>query len=138
VIGIDTNLLVRYVMQDDVKQSKIADKFFASLSEVSQEQGYLSVVVIVETVWVLESIFKLTHDQISQLLLQLLQSPELKIDHAVLVAKAAKLYQQGADFADALISLIADDAGCTNTATFDRDSAKKAGMVLVTELVRER
>jgi predicted nucleic-acid-binding protein len=133
MIGIDTNLLIRYVMQDDAKQSNVADKFFASLS--SQAQGYLSLVVIVETVWVLESIYKLRREQVSQLLTQLLESLELVIEDAAIVAKAIKHYQAKSDFADALIELKARAAGCMSTATFDRDSIKRVGMTHVAELM---
>ena len=66
MIGIDTNVLMRFVLQDDERQSKQAKAFFFDLSEGNK--GFVSVTTIVESVWVLESTYKLTRAQVGEFL----------------------------------------------------------------------
>lgn len=128
--GLDTNVLVRYVMQDDPRQSALATQLVESLS--AEEPGFVPVVTLVELVWVLSGSYALDRAQVARVLEALLRSKELLIDRADLVAQALKRFSaSGADFADALIERIAFAAGCTTTMTFDAGAAKSAGMKLV-------
>jgi len=130
VIGLDTNVLARYVLQDDPRQSAKASRLFDSLSV--DAPGFVSVVVVVELVWVLGAGYKVPRAQLAAVLETLLRSKELVIDHAELVAQAlARFASGGVDFADALIERMAAAAGCTATMTFDQGAAKAAGMTLV-------
>lgn len=128
--GLDTNVLVRYVMQDDARQSPLANRLIESLS--TEAPGFVPVVALVELVWVLTGSYGLDRTQVATVLGTLLRSKELVIDRAELVAQALKRYSaSGADFADALIERLAAVAGCSLTMTFDAGAVKAAGMTLV-------
>ena len=129
--GLDTNVLARYVMQDDPRQSPRANRLIESLS--AEAPGFVPVVTLVELVWVLSGSYGLNRAQVATVLETLLRSRELVIDRAELVAQALGRFSlAGADFADALIERIATAAGCRVTLTFDAGAAKAAGMTLVT------
>lgn len=130
MIGLDTNVLVRYVLQDDPRQSPRANRLFESLS--AEAPGFVPVVVVVELAWVLGAGYKIPRAQLAAVLETLLRSKELVVDRADLVTQAlGRLAAGGADFADAVIERMAADAGCTTTMTFDQGAAKAAGMTLV-------
>lgn len=130
MIGIDTNVLVRYLMQDDDVQSPIATKFIESLT--ADHQGFITLVATVETAWVLSRAYKLSREQITQALEALIRSRELIVDDAANVLCALRKFQDGnADFADCLIGQMASRAGCTETVTFDMSASKSAGMKLL-------
>lgn len=130
MIGLDTNVLVRYVMQDDPRQSPRATRVIESLS--AEEPGFVPVVALVELVWVLSGSYGLGRAQVAQVLEGLLRSKELVVDRAELVTQALNRFgTAGADFADALIERIAAAAGCATTMTFDAGAVKSAGMALV-------
>ena len=130
MIGLDTNVVVRYIMQDDPKQSPKATRLIESLT--SDAPGFVPLVAVVELVWVLESSYRLDCDQVAVALDLLLRSKEIIIDRADLVLQAQRRYASGgADFADALIERIAHAQGCTATMTFDTGAARNAGMTLL-------
>ena len=130
MIGLDTNVLVRYIMQDDAKQSPKAAKLIESLTV--DEPGFVSIVSVVELVWVLSAAYGLSRDQNQQALEGLLRTKEFIIDRADQVLKALRVFKTtSADFADCLIERSAASAGCARTMTFDVGAAKVAGMTLV-------
>ena len=130
MIGLDTNVLVRYVMQDDPRQSLRATRLIEALS--ADEPGFVPVVALVELVWVLSGSYGLDRKQIATVVETLLRSKELVIDRTDLVSQAVNRYSTaGADFADALIERIAVAAGCSATLTFDAGAVKAAAMTLV-------
>lgn len=130
MIGLDTNVLVRYVAQDDLKQSPQATRLIESLT--SDSPGYVSLISVVELVWVLSGSYAASRDDISGVLETLLRAKELVIADADVVWKALRLFKQSkADFADCLIERCAHTAGCDHTATFDRVAAKYCGMRLI-------
>ena len=130
MVGLDTNVLVRYIMQDDPAQSARASAVIESLS--LDQPGFISLVAVVELVWVLGGSYKLQRVQIAAALDTLLRSKELVLDRAEVVAQALRGYRAGsADFADELIARIATAAGCSHTLSFDAKAVKSAGMVMV-------
>lgn len=130
MIGLDTNVLVRYIMQDDPKQSPKANRLIDSLA--AENPGFVPLVAIVELVWVLSSSYGLDRAQVAQALELLLRGKELVVDRTDIVSLALKRFKSGgADFADCLIEAIARDAGCSETMTFDVGAVKAAGMTLV-------
>lgn len=130
MIGLDTNVLIRYVAQDDPKQSPKATRLIESLT--IDAPGYVSVVSVVELVWVLIGAYTSTKTEICEVLETLLRTKEIVVAHADTVWKALRLFKEGkADFADCLIERSAHEAGCGYTATFDRDAAKHCGMQLI-------
>lgn len=126
----DTNVLVRYVMQDDPRQSPRATRLVESLS--ADEPGFVSLVAMVELVWVLAGSYGLDRTQVAAVLDALVRSKELVIDRADLVTQALHRYSaSSADFADALSERIASLAGCSATLTFDSGAVRSAAMTLV-------
>lgn len=130
MIGLDTNVLVRYIMQDDAKQAAKATTLIESLSAAAP--GFVTLVSIVELVWVLSSCYDLTRAQVAQALEVILRSKQLIVDQAEHVVRALRAFNAGtADFADCLIERTAAAAGCAQTMTFDSAAAKAAGMTLI-------
>lgn len=130
MIGLDTNVLVRYIMLDDAKQSPKAAKLVESLTV--DAPGFVSIVSIVELGWVLSSSYGLTRQQLAQAFEALLRTKEIVIDRADHVLKALRVFKAtSADFADCLIERSAVSAGCARTMTFDTGAAKTAGMTLI-------
>lgn len=130
MIGLDTNVLARYIMQDDPKQSAKAVKLIESLD--SDSPGYITIVSVVELYWVLTSCYQLTHEQVHQALEVLLRTKQLLVERADQVLRALRVFAEGkADLPDCLIERTAADAGCAQTMTFDMGAAKHAGMTLI-------
>ena len=130
MIGLDTNVLVRYIMQDDPKQSPKATRLIESLD--SENLGFITVVSVVELYWVLTSCYGLSGHDVKQAFEALLRAKQIVVDRADQVLRALRVFDDGkADFADCLIERIASSAGCAETLTFDAGAAKYAGMSLV-------
>jgi predicted nucleic-acid-binding protein len=130
VIGLDTNVLVRYITQDDSKQSASASALIESLDETSP--GFVTLVTVVELAWVLESAYSFSRMQFAQVMQALLAVDVIKVDRAASVASAVRRYTStNADFSDCLIERLSIDAGCDKTMTFDKAAAKSAGMTLI-------
>jgi len=128
--GLDTNVLVRYIAQDDPKQSPQATRLIEALT--TDAPGYVSVISVVELVWVLTGCYSSTKNEICEVLETLLRTKEIVVAHADTVWKALRVYRDGkTDFADCLIERSANEAGCSHTATFDRDAAKHCGMQMI-------
>jgi predicted nucleic-acid-binding protein len=130
MIGLDTNIVVRYLTRDDPAQAAKAMRLMNSLSP--EERGFLSLVVIVELVWVLQDRYRFPKDEIVSTLDTLLRSKELMVERADVVWKAVQKFRiSRSDFADCLIQRSAQAAGCEHTITFDQDAARMAGMKLL-------
>lgn len=130
MIGIDTNLLIRLAMQDDPVQCAKVDLFLASLSR--REVGFISLVTLIESVWVLERRYRLPRFDIIRFVQELLDAPELKLEREEAVSQALRRFKGStADFADCLIERVSHHAGCTHTLTFDIAASKSSGMVLL-------
>ena len=130
MIGLDTNVVVRYFTHDDPRQTAAARKLILSLRP--EEPAFLSLVAVVELVWVLQGSYLFAKDEVVRTMETLLRSQELMIERADVVWKALTKYRSSrADFADCLIECCAHEAGCTHTLTFDREAARSAGMKLL-------
>jgi predicted nucleic-acid-binding protein len=130
MIGIDTNILVRYYAQDDPAQSRMATEFLEEGLEV--EAGYISLVVIAELVWVLTSVYKLDKMRLIDVLGNLLAAEELHIEQTEVFVSALRRFEESAgQFTDLLIASAARHGGCSETYTFDEGAARKAGMTLL-------
>lgn len=127
MIGLDTNVLVRYVTQDDPVQSPKASELIESLTPFAP--GFVSLVCVVELVWVLQSCYQSAKGDVVTVLETLLRTRELTIEHAEIIWKALRRFTASkADFADCLIERCGHAAGCEYTATFDLNAAKTVGM----------
>ena len=130
MIGIDTNVLVRYIAQDDAVQSRRATAFIEKECSVSVP-GYVGLIVLVEVIWVSESSYGATRVEVAEILRRILSIKQLAIENTEMAWKALRLFESSnSDFADCLIAQSASTAGCTKTVTFDKQAAK-AGMVLL-------
>ncbi len=121
-IGLDTNVLVRFLVQDDAEQAKAALDLIATFTEA--EPGFVCREVLVELVWVLERAYELPRGDVAQALEGLLEARELVIEAADRTAIAVDRYRRGSPgFADQMIALVGRKAGCHETVTFDRKAA---------------
>ena len=127
MIGLDTNVLIRYLAQDDVKQAALATRLVESLTP--EQPGFVSHVVLVEIVWVLETCYGADAAKIEQVVETLLRIAGIVVDRAEVVWRALRQFKQSrGDFSDALVVGLARDAGSEKVYTFDQIAAKRHGM----------
>jgi predicted nucleic-acid-binding protein len=125
VIALDTNVLVRYLVQDNEKQAEKAKALIGRLGE-DEERAYVSEIVLCELVWVLTRSYGLERKQIALTLSQLLAARQLSFDSVDDVTRALTAYAGGnGDFADYLIREHARAAGCDGVVTFDKKLLKE-------------
>ncbi|HEX3383389.1 MAG TPA: type II toxin-antitoxin system VapC family toxin [Paraburkholderia sp.] len=131
MIGLDTNVLVRYFAQDDASQSKKATALMESFS--AERPGYVSQVALVEVVWVLGRCYDVERVQMKDIIESMLGTKELVLEGADTVRKALRVFAASdkPDFADCLIERSGYVAECEYTATFDVTASKVAGMQLI-------
>ena len=130
MIGLDTNILVRYFVKDEPEQTRLAVNLIYALSPA--EPGWVGQATILELVWVMTRIYRVKKDRVAQVLDMLLASRDIVVGQDDTVREALRLYSVGnADFADCLIASSAKAAGCSRTVTFDRIAARDAGMELI-------
>jgi predicted nucleic-acid-binding protein len=128
--GLDTNVLVRFLVQDDAAQAKAAYDLIATFSE--GQPGFICREVLIELVWVLERAYALPRSDISRALDGLLEARELVVEASDRAAIAVDRYRKGGPgFADQMIALAGQGAGCSKTVTFDRKAAGLPGMTLL-------
>ena len=132
MIGLDTNVVVRSLTQDDPKQSPIATPLMEKTLS-SDEPGFISLVVLAEVVWVLVSLYSVDRTGVSDIVAGLLTTEQLRVESAELVWRAKRRYESSkADFSDALVAECAMAAGCKRSVTFDRTAAATSGFELLT------
>jgi predicted nucleic-acid-binding protein len=130
MIGIDTNVLARYIAEDDAAQSAAAARVIESFS--AESPGFVPFVVIAELVWVLQFSYRFSKREIADVVEKLLRSAELMIENTEIVAQALREFRVSrADFADCLVERSAHAAGCQYTVTFDKRAASLAEMRLI-------
>lgn len=128
MIGLDSNVLVRYLAQDDPVQSRRATEIIEHrLSE--DDPGFVSVVAAAETVWVLERAYGLDNTEIAQAIEKALQVETLVFEDEQQIFTAMIALRDGrGSFANALIGARGAKAGCSLTLTFDRKAARLEGL----------
>lgn len=128
MIGLDTNVVVRFLAQDDPVQSPVATALVAGLSRA--QPGFISAVVLAEISWVLSRAYRAPRADIAAAIEGLLRSVELVVENAPAAYRALAVYRasKAAEFADALIAQTAALAGAAETVTFDRGAAAELGM----------
>jgi len=120
MIGIDTNVLIRYLVQDDPKQSAQSTVLIEQQCSLSSP-GFLSDIVLCELVWVLTGAYKYDKDLVIEVMEQILVTAELSVKNENVVRKAINDYKSGnADFSDYLIVNNNQQSGCVKTYTFDK------------------
>lgn len=127
MIGLDTNVIVRYLTQDDPGQSRKATALIERQLTVG-EPGFVSIVAMAETVWVLDRAYGLTALEVADAVERMLQIDVLLIEHEQEVFTAmVALKQRLGSFADALIAALGARSGCDFTVSFDRKAARLSG-----------
>jgi len=129
VIGLDTNVVVRYLVQDEPDQSATASTVIEALTE--QDPGFLSLVTVVELYWVLRRACKISTTRCAELVEGLLDARELRVGQDSIVRAALTASRGGLDFADAVIAELGRVAGCEHTVTFDQRAAQSKEMGLL-------
>jgi len=129
VLGVDTNVIVRFLAIDDDRQTPMAGRFMA---RAENQPVRIALIVIVEAFWVLTKTKKFPRARVFAAFRDLLQSSQFVIEEAELVALALEQAEAtGSDLADALIALLNHHAGCEATATFDADAQRLEHMIAV-------
>jgi len=124
MIGLDTNSLVRYLVQDDPVQSPKATELIER-QLTQRNPGFISVVTMVETVWVLERAYRLTDHEIAAAIERVLQADVLVVESEAEVFYAMiALREKWGSFADALIAALGARAECSHTFTFNRKALR--------------
>ena len=120
MIGLDTNVLVRYLTQDDPAQARRANAVVAAALEKG-ERCRLDGVVLCELVWVLRGAYGYDKPTVVDILERILMTAQFDIGDKDLARRALEDHRLGSgDFADYLIGHSNREAGCSSTATFDR------------------
>ncbi len=130
MIGLDTNVLIRHLTQDDAKQAKRASALIEQTCSID-EPGYINRVVICELVWVLERAYRYDRAVIAQCIENILRTADLRVENEKAAWQALASYQQGYDFADALIGATNHLAGANQTRTFDKKAAELTTFLIV-------
>ena len=124
MIGLDTNVLVRYLTKDDDSQWRQAVDIVEGA-----DQCFVSNVVLCELIWVLRGKpYQFSREEISNTLEMMLQCAVFEWENRSLVYQSLQRFKGGkADFSDYLIGAIAQQSGCTTTATFDQKLKNEKG-----------
>jgi predicted nucleic-acid-binding protein len=132
VIGLDTNILIRYLTLDDPAQSiKAASLIEEHLTE--NNPGFISIVTMVETVWVLKRPYGFSDAEVAGYIELLLRADTLIVERARDVHDAMLMLKEGrGEFADCMIASLGRRAGCSHTLTFDRRASQLPGFAIVT------
>lgn len=124
MIGIDTNILLRYITRDDDQQSRIASDYLTRQCTIEQP-GFINRIVQCELVWVLDSAYHYSREQIAMTLEMLFRTRQLVVENQEAALAALRAYRQGkADYADALVGFSNKSAGCEVTVTFDKQASR--------------
>lgn len=134
MIGLDTNVLVRYLAQDDAKQAAIATRLIERDLGTTQP-GFISLVVLVELCWVLKRLYAATEGELVGTVQDLLGAAQFLVESREVVQAATQrlisLKSGRVGLADMLITEIAKAQGCSHTVSFDKDAVRSAGMRLL-------
>jgi len=132
VIGLDTNVLVRYFAQDDARQGAAARRLLQT-GLTREAPGHVNVVTLAETCWVLKRLYAAGRGELVQIVENLLATPNIVVERKGVVRKALQAFDAApaAGFSDCLIAQLNADAGCSHTATFDKSASRIAGFELL-------
>lgn len=133
MIGIDTNVLIRYLVQDDEFQAEIASEFIESKC-TDDNPGFINHVVLCEVCWVLSGAYSQKRADIANVIDSLLQVRQFEVQESSVVWEALSDFRvSNADFSDHLIAYSNYHNGCAVTVTFDRKAAKQPAMLSIVD-----
>jgi predicted nucleic-acid-binding protein len=123
LIGLDANILLRSMLNDDPVQSPAARRLLQSLDE--SRRGFVNIPVMLEFFWVLRSRYKLPRTRLAGALRDLLEVRHLEFEAFETIGKALVIYERlAADFSDAVLAIRNSELGADKTLTFDEGAAK--------------
>ncbi|MEZ4296307.1 MAG: type II toxin-antitoxin system VapC family toxin [Polyangiaceae bacterium] len=126
MVGVDTNVLLRFFVIDDEAQHKAVVRRFSKM-EKAGEKAFVSSVVIAELVWGLRSIYGYSRSQIANVVEAILEGALFEVDGRSVLSSAVKAYRSGGpDLADLLILELALDRGARALLTFDAKLRKRS------------
>ena len=129
--GIDTNVLIRYLVQDDATQAKSATTFIEQHC-TADDPGFVGHIVFCELAWVLENNYAQSRMQIATIIEELLQVVQMQAQDPEIIWRALNDYKKSnVDFPDHLLARINESNGCDTTFTFDKKAAKQTGFELL-------
>ena len=132
MIGLDTNVLVRYIVRDDSKQASAATRLIENQC-TEETPGFVSQLVLAELFWVLSRGYEYPKAVLVTVFTKLLSAMELQVETTENAWTALRAYEAGtAEFADYLIGQCGRTHGCETTVTFDKKAAKSNMHTLVT------
>ena len=124
MVGVDTNILVRFLVGDDEKQANKVYKLFKSI-ENDKDELFVPTLVILELIWVLESVYEIVRSDILDSVSQLILMPIFKFENLTVIQKFIFEAQQSKfDLSDLLIAHSANINGCEVILTFDKKASK--------------
>lgn len=128
MIGLDTNILVRFFAKDDQKQFEKVYQLF----EQSNTNFLISYPVLVEVIWVLQRSYGFDKEQLVFILEELNVTENFTFPNHVAVSNAIDSYRNSsADFSDCLIGVLNKNNGCNTTYTFDKDASELSSFSLL-------
>jgi predicted nucleic-acid-binding protein len=131
VIGLDTNVVIRYLTQDDAKQAALASRLFEHTLSV-ERPGFVSLITLCELAWVLAECYGADKARIRAVIEGLLASKQIVVEDTELVWKALRAWgKSSADFSDALMGQASAARGCERIFTFDKAAARLPGFELL-------
>ena len=129
--GLDTNVLVRFLVKDDPRQAAQAVAFIRGEC-TAESPCRVNRIVLCELEWVLESAYRYPRSQVAEAIGRILRAAELLVEDADEAWTALRAYRQhGADFSDCLLNLTNLAGGCEATATFDVRAGRLEGFELL-------
>lgn len=124
MIALDTNVLIRHMVRDDLKQADVASRLIEATC-TPEEPGIITLIVLCEMVWVLDQGYGYGRDAITKVLQGMLSADDLQVERSDLAWQALNRYETGkAGFADYLIGLCGKDEGARVTYTFDKRASE--------------
>ena len=133
MVGVDTNVLVRHMVQDDEPQAALARSLIEERCSPS-EPAHIALVVLCELVWVLTSAYDYSRTQVSRALRQILATDCFDVEQRALAWAAIYDYETGtADYADCIVARLNQTQGSCTTYTFDKKAAGLTGFTLLTK-----
>lgn len=132
MIGLHTNVLLRYFTDDDAAQSTVAARLIEKTLDAGH-RGHVCLVALAELAWVLRSHFDADRDEIVRVVTQLLVGEQFAVQDPAAVWTALDTFERSnVDFADALIAALGQHLGCSHTVTFDQRATRLPGVHLLT------
>jgi predicted nucleic-acid-binding protein len=138
VIGLDTNVLVRYLAQDDARQAGIASRLIENELSTARP-GFVSLITLCELAWVLADCYDVDKPRLLEIFETLLGSRQILVQDAELVWKALRSWERSsADFSDAIIGQVLVASGCEKVVTFDKAAARLPAFELLGRAAESR